>query len=263
MNTPNPLVPQGSLQEQSKRKSQIRIIVFSILAIHVVLLGALLIQGCKREDSQPTKIIEPPPLPPITDTNPPPPPPPPLTISNPPPIPAISNPPPLPPPGGDLVPPANATEHTIAKGETFGILAKKYGVSIKAIQTANPGVDSTKLKIGQKINIPPKPPGDLTTPKTSATKATDPEVAAGETLYVVKKADTLTKIAKAHGISIKALRAANNLRTDQLKPGQKLKLPAKAGAPVAPPPAPAPALPAPTGLPASMPPASAPAPSSP
>jgi len=252
MNTPNPLVPQGSLQEQSKRKSQIRIIVFSILAIHVVLLGALLIQGCKREESQPPANTEPPPLPPITDTNPPPPPPPPLTISNPPPIPAISNPPPPPPYGDVAVPPANATEHTIAKGEFFGTLAKKYGVSVKAIQQANPGVDSTKLKIGQKINIPPKPPGDLTQPKPSATKAADPDIASGETLYLVKKGDTLTKIAKEHGVLIKAIRSANNLKTDQLRPGQKLKLPAKAGAPVATPAGAgsAPALSAPGSAPA-------------
>src|SRR5450759_3928434 len=51
MNTPNPLVPQGSLLEQqkSKGKSNLFIAVISILAIHVVLFGGLLIQGCKPE----------------------------------------------------------------------------------------------------------------------------------------------------------------------------------------------------------------------
>ena len=33
-------------------------------------------------------------------------------------------------------------------------LAKKYGVSLKAIEDANPGVDPTHLKLGQEITIP-------------------------------------------------------------------------------------------------------------
>ena len=50
MKEPSPLVPQGSFEAQAKRKSHVRIAVFSILAIHVVVLGGLLILGCKRED---------------------------------------------------------------------------------------------------------------------------------------------------------------------------------------------------------------------
>ena len=46
MNTPNPLIPQGSLQQQSKGKSNLRIAVLTIVAIHVVVLGGLLMQGC-------------------------------------------------------------------------------------------------------------------------------------------------------------------------------------------------------------------------
>ncbi|MCX6904741.1 MAG: LysM peptidoglycan-binding domain-containing protein, partial [Verrucomicrobia bacterium] len=57
------------------------------------------------------------------------------------------------------------------------------------------------------------------------------DAAAGETLYTVKKNDTLTSIAKAHGgIRVKALQDANNLKTSQIKPGQKLKLPARSSA---------------------------------
>src|SRR5688572_14443012 len=46
-NTPNPLVPQGSMPDK-RGKSHVRIAVFTILAVHAVLLGALLLQGCKR-----------------------------------------------------------------------------------------------------------------------------------------------------------------------------------------------------------------------
>src|SRR5262245_61311387 len=47
MNTPSPLVPQGAFQD--KGKSHVRITVFAILAIHVVLLGVLLIAGCNKK----------------------------------------------------------------------------------------------------------------------------------------------------------------------------------------------------------------------
>ena len=64
----------------------------------------------------------------------------------------------------------------------------------------------------------------------------------GET-YVVKSGDTLTKIAKAHGTTVKAIEAASDLSTTKIKVGQKLKIPAKAEA-AAPAPAPV-AAPAP------------------
>ena len=45
-------------------------------------------------------------------------------------------------------------------------------------------------------------------------------------VHTVKAGETLTRIAHQHGTSIKAIRAANNLKTDRLFVGQKLKLPA-------------------------------------
>jgi peptidoglycan endopeptidase LytE len=55
----------------------------------------------------------------------------------------------------------------------------------------------------------------------------------------VKSGDTLIKIAADHHTTVKALRSANNLKTDSIKVGQPLKLPAKSAA------APADATPAP------------------
>jgi peptidoglycan endopeptidase LytE len=93
---------------------------------------------------------------------------------------------------------------------------------------ANPGLEPTKLKIGQSIKIPapvaPAAPGGGTaTP--AATSGTS------EQIYVVKSGDTLIKIATDHKTSVKALRSANSLTTDKIKVGQKLKIPATASAP--------------------------------
>ena len=42
-------------------------------------------------------------------------------------------------------------EYSVAKGDTLGGIAKKSGISLKALQDLNPGVDATKLRIGQKL----------------------------------------------------------------------------------------------------------------
>jgi hypothetical protein len=77
MNKPNPLVPQGSFAE--KGHGHVRITVFAILAVHLVLLGVLLIAGCNKGGEQQ------PPEPPPTDTGVPPlpPEPPPSVPTNP------------------------------------------------------------------------------------------------------------------------------------------------------------------------------------
>ena len=74
MNNPNPFVPQGSLLEQkNKRRSRVKLAVFCVVAINVLGLTAMLMQGCKREQ---TEAENQPPVdtnvPPVMDTNPPP-----------------------------------------------------------------------------------------------------------------------------------------------------------------------------------------------
>src|SRR5580765_5846527 len=50
MNNLNPLIPQGSnLEQKIKGRSRVKLAVFIVLAAHVLFLGPLLMQGCKRE----------------------------------------------------------------------------------------------------------------------------------------------------------------------------------------------------------------------
>jgi len=228
MNNPNPFVPQGSLlEQQSKRRSYMRLGVFCVLLVGVVGLTAMLIQGCKREqnneaENQPpvdTNTV-------VMDTNPPP------TVA--------SNPPVAPPPVVVQPPVAQpGTEYVVVHGDTLGKIAKKNGVTLSALKAANPGIEPTKLKVGQKLTIPA---GGTAPGATGASVGSDTGMG-GET-YTVKSGDTLSKIAKAHGTTVKALRAENNLTTDHILVGKKLKIPAKAEA-AAPAPAPAPVAPAP------------------
>jgi LysM repeat protein len=238
MNNPNPFVPQGSLlEQQSKRRSHMKLGVFCVLLVGVVGLTAMLIQGCKREQIS----EEPPPVDTNTvvmDTNTPS-----MEASNPPVVAPVVVPPPVYAVAG--------TEYVVVKGDTFAKIAKKNGVSVKAIQAANPGIEPTKLKVGQKLSIPASAGGAAASGMTGGLTSTGSGT--GEETYTVKSGDSLTRVAKAHGTTIKAIRAENKLTTDHIKVGQKLKIPARAeaAAPViAPAPMPSPdTAPAPAGTP--------------
>ncbi|MDR2982076.1 MAG: LysM peptidoglycan-binding domain-containing protein [Puniceicoccales bacterium] len=49
---------------------------------------------------------------------------------------------------------AAAGEHIVKQGENFTVIGRQYGVSARAVEDANPGIDPTRLKIGQKIKVP-------------------------------------------------------------------------------------------------------------
>ena len=44
--------------------------------------------------------------------------------------------------------------HVVTSGETMASIARKQGVSLAALETANPGVNPRKLKSGQVLNLP-------------------------------------------------------------------------------------------------------------
>jgi len=227
MNNESPLVPHGSLLEQKHQsRSRVKTAFFCVLAVHVLaILTALIAQGCKRE--QPQVAPEPQAPPPTFDTNALPP-----VDTNVPPAAVATNITPIVIPA-PVAPPAAQT-HSVARNETFSSIAKKYGVTVKAVQDANPGVDPKKLQINQKLNIP-----SPTAPVGGASAVPAPETGASEHIYTVVSGDTLSDIARKFGTSVKALTAANNLKSTRIKVGDKLKIPAKAAAPAAPETAPA------------------------
>ncbi len=75
---------------------------------------------------------------------------------------------------------------------------------------------------------PSPTPELLPTVSPSAEPSPQPEPSAEMTIYVVRKGDTLIAIARAYGITLAALRAANPEVSDprKLQIGQKLRIPA-------------------------------------
>jgi LysM repeat protein len=230
MNNPNPFVPQGSLLElQSKRRSRLKLGVFCVLIVGIAGLAAMLIQGCKREESEnsPDQSQSQPPVDTnnyaASDTNPPS-----MEASNPPvgatpPGQTVATPPP--PPTPVAPPPAPAeSEYVVVKGDTLGKIAKANGVTLKALEDANSGVTPTRLKVGQKLVIPA---GASTTGATTAAETASGVSASGGEAYTVKSGDTLTRIAHHFGVTVKAIMTENNLTTTHIKVGEKLNIPAK------------------------------------
>jgi LysM repeat protein len=239
MNTTNPFNSSSSQQEQkNKTRARFRLAVFVALGLAVAFIVPMLVQGCKREDNSNN-------LPPV-DTNPPPaivdtnapagtnlvPALPPISMgaTNPAPLVAPLAPAPI-TPSVTPAPAGGGTEYTVVHGDSFYTIGKKNGVSIKAIEDANPGVDPKKLKVGQKLQIPASAGGSAAA--TGAPVESDNTAAApSSATYTVKSGDTLTRIAKTHGTTVKAIKAENNLTTDRIKVGQKLKIPVKDTTPV-------------------------------
>ncbi|HXP63021.1 MAG TPA: LysM peptidoglycan-binding domain-containing protein, partial [Dongiaceae bacterium] len=131
------------------------------------------------------------------------------------------------------------SDYKIVKGDTLSKIHQKFHVGLAALKAANPGVDSTKLKVGQTIHIPAPAAAAAAPSGPGAATGAASEGAGGQQVYTVKSSDTLIKIAHEFGVKVKALRSANNLKTDKIRVGQKLKIPPKtaAGSEAAPAPA--------------------------
>jgi LysM repeat protein len=44
--------------------------------------------------------------------------------------------------------------HTVQRGETFYSIAQRYGLDVNRLQSANPGVQPTRLQVGQTLRLP-------------------------------------------------------------------------------------------------------------
>jgi hypothetical protein len=91
-----------------------------------------------------------------------------------------------------------------------------------AIQT--PAQASAPVQPVSRISLPVQPCPVATVPKQTATPADPPHIT-GVAVYLVKSGDTLTRIAKTHHTTIKAIEAANHLSEDRISVGEKLNIP--------------------------------------
>jgi tyrosinase len=104
----------------------------------------------------------------------------------------------------DQIPPPGLT-YVVQPGDTLSGIAQRFGVSLQALEAANPQIpDPNRIFPGQVIHIP-------------GTRRT----------YVVQPGDTLSGIAQRFGVSLQALEAANPQIPDpnRIFPGQVVHIP--------------------------------------
>jgi membrane-bound lytic murein transglycosylase D len=117
------------------------------------------------------------------------------------------------------------TEHIVDRGETLGIIARKYDVSISDIKDWNK-IEDNNIQLGAKLIVGKK---YVVSTDTKNTQTKIENIAVNDRdevkLYYVKKGDSLFSIAKKYpGVSISDLKKWNGIKNERLKAGMKLKI---------------------------------------
>ncbi len=112
------------------------------------------------------------------------------------------------------------SKYTVAKGDTLSKIGKKFGVSVSELKRAN-GLKSNTLRAGMRLNIP----GLSSTEPVEVVAESEPASSLPRGEYVVKKGDTLGRIARRYDVTIKELKRENNLKSNSVRAGQVLYIP--------------------------------------
>jgi len=106
----------------------------------------------------------------------------------------------------------------VKRGDTLSSLAQRHGVSMRALMATNGLRDARKIKPGQRLKLPP--PANARSEPIAASRPAVRWVR-------VRRGETLSSLARRHGVSVHELMSANGLRdADALRSGQRLRVPA-------------------------------------
>ena len=109
--------------------------------------------------------------------------------------------------------------HKVAAGENLTVIAQRYGVTLNALLAANPRLSPRRLLPGVELEIPTAEPGEDATPPA---ERVDVQV------HVVKSGDSFSTIARAYGVSLNDLIAANPQSDPRrLLVGDRIRVPAE------------------------------------
>jgi membrane-bound lytic murein transglycosylase D len=129
------------------------------------------------------------------------------------------------------------SQHRVGSGETLSVIATRYGVNLTTLAEMNGLSRPYRIRVGQVLTLPSRPGAPAVVvaaaPKPApAPTATPPTgVVGSENRYVVRRGDTLSRIATKHGMSEASLMELNNIRNRNfVYEGQVLALAASARA---------------------------------
>lgn len=133
------------------------------------------------------------------------------------------------------------SQHRVTSGETLSSIAASYGVSLRQLAELNGLAPPYRIYVGQVLSLPGKPGQPAAAvaaatpnpPAPAAQTSAPPTGVTGTDRYVVRRGDTLSRIAAKHGLTEEALMELNNIKNRNfIYEGQVLALaPAARSAP--------------------------------
>ena len=107
-------------------------------------------------------------------------------------------------------------EYTVRRGDSLSLIARRTGVSVAELRTAN-GIRGDLIRVGQKLILP----GEVLVPGLLASQENG---MTAEVTHRVRRGDTLWRIARTYGTTVETLRRDNGLSGDFLQVGNTLKV---------------------------------------
>ena len=115
--------------------------------------------------------------------------------------------------------------HVVHKGESLWLIARRYGTTVRALTEANGRRATSVLRVGSRLKIPgtSEMPAQQSEPSSPVHPVGEPPP---PRTHFVRQGESLWTIARAHGTSVQALAAANDLRPEKvLRAGRGLTIP--------------------------------------
>ncbi len=113
--------------------------------------------------------------------------------------------------------------YKVKSGDYLGRIASKHGVTINQLKSWN-NLRSNSIQIGQTLYIYTNGGPSISQGGKSSGSSSKPKAS----IYTVKSGDSLSKIASRYpGVSVNDIKAANGLKSDAIRAGQKLTIPAR------------------------------------
>ena len=107
--------------------------------------------------------------------------------------------------------PTGSQAYTVQRGDSFYLIARKFGVSVRALMNANPAIAAGRLLVGDILCVP---------------VGEGRSCPVGSAAYTVQPGQSVVDVMVASNVSLRALREYNeDIRLTALRPGDVLCVP--------------------------------------